>query len=78
MAKTKLEKFNSVKNIGKEIDFEFKLTPQAEAILDNLSDYQVEYFKLWWKKHFGTIHGGHLHQYFQANDGINEAKKLEE
>lgn len=75
MAKlTKQERINSVKQIGKEINFDFEISPQAEKIIANIDDFDVDHFKKWWKKNFGNVHGGHLHQYLSSADGINESK----
>lgn len=76
MAKqTKEEKINSLKLIGKEINTDFEISPQAEKIIERFEDFPVDHFKSWWKKHYGTVNGMHLHHYLSINDGIVEAKK---
>ena len=75
MAKTKEEQIESLKQIGKEIDFDFSLSPQAKAIIERIDNFPFEHFKEWWKKRFGTINGQHLHMYFSVDDGINQAGK---
>ena len=75
MAKTKEEKFESLKRIGMEINTEFEISDQAKKIIENIDGFNDEHFKAWYKKHFGLIHGGHLHQYLQSPDGIMEAKR---
>ena len=75
--KTKAEQIDEIKNIGKEIDFDFVLTPQAKNIIERIDNFPFEHFKAWWKKNFGVINGQQLHMYFSVEDGINKAKKGE-
>ena len=77
MAKeTNEEKFSKLKKIGVEFNTDFEVSPQAKAIIERIDDFPVEHFKAWWKKHFGIIHGGHMHQYLSVEDGISQAKKV--
>lgn len=69
------EKIESIKQIGKEIDFEFIVSDQAKAIIQRIPDFPEEHFKLWWKKHFGVVNGGQLNQYLVSNDGLISAPK---
>jgi len=73
--KTKEEKFDSIKQIGKEIDFDLQLTSQAKNIIERIDNFPVDHFKFWWKKHFGVVNGSQLHRYLDTADGIIEVKQ---
>ena len=77
MAKETYEqKAEKLKRIGIEINTEFEISPQAEAIIKSMEDFNTLHFMAWWKKHYGIINGMHLHHYFSVSDGINESKGI--
>lgn len=74
MAK-KEDKIKKLKDIGKEIDFDFQITGQAQTVISHIDNFPIDHFKQWWKKNFGVVNGQQLYKYFCVEDGIIETKR---
>lgn len=73
--KTKQERLQSIQQVGKEIDFELKISGQAQSIINAIDDFDEEHFKAWWMKNYAEVNGGQLHKYLSVSDGFQASQK---